>query len=964
MRKIAAASFLLELGTLNDIKKLIKVYLESHKTNNRSIEDIYGLINLCDYIDTVIKQNLEVFTKLTEDLDEENIFVINLELDANQYSLFCQTTLLLEQIKQDPVFSKQLKNLRSFRELLNEFFYTEHTFVNMCHNLDRYAIEAAIASWIDQEVREHRLGDQEISKIYEQIKILDNYKELKNPLTITPPFCIGFVYDAYFGTEYLLNQICSEDFNEAYADLESLALNYSALISLIDRIINSYNGYPEYADQVLVLKSALQILSQPWQRTMRYPMLLNAAKDEKRIDKLAQFYAEHDSARSEKLQATIENIKSKLNDLEKKAGDLNEQRRRLEAKAESKKPKPPKSIDGSITLTQTREGTLGALSSFFRCTMYSKLSKPDQELLKACQAGSLEKVILAVNQGANLNARDHHLSTVNYTPLMHACQNSHLTIVRFLVNYKSDDQQIDLRAQCSHRKCGPAAIHLAIACDNHEIVDLLCETDPKVRLIKEATNKTLPLFLAINRGHHDTVKVLLQHFAKEQLTHKNSCSQDAIDVAIQSKAYDIIPLLIDTMRRFQNQDLIHLASKKVDQAFGQARGFFGMLFASPSRADEKLLRASADNDLEAVQTALSEGADINARDVGAAFANYTPLIHAARNNNPGVVDFLLTYDTGPKANECLQTYFNCRNTALHWAAREGHVRIVNLLIQHRGHRQLTIQEDEFGYTPLHWAVENNHIEVIKSLLYTGCNQQLKALANDQVSNAFRVAINNSNWKAAILVLNAAKDQNLIDVVSTSIGYAYYYLQLKLLSHQRNKVELFAQAITAWKTTTKDQIMLLTDLLGAIHKYAASPCDLYSNGELRFADNGELYNKWTNLMNDFTNADDATRTATSDAKPVCKLQLPIFQECEFSTCIQEDQEYTSIKLKNYNYQMLALLPGKLNKIAEQYLPGYSDANISLEGSELEIMQRLMSLFIQYETVYVDYHNPLHSVKFVL
>lgn len=57
------------------------------------------------------------------------------------------------------------------------------------------------------------------------------------------------------------------------------------------------------------------------------------------------------------------------------------------------------------------------------------------------------------------------------------------------------------------------------------------------------------------------------------------------------------------------------------------------------------------------------------------------------------------------------------HTPLHWAAQEGHVAVVKLLLA-TGQAGIS-SEDEHGYTPLGWAVLEKHEAVIKLLRGVG-----------------------------------------------------------------------------------------------------------------------------------------------------------------------------------------------------------------------------------------------------
>jgi hypothetical protein len=57
-------------------------------------------------------------------------------------------------------------------------------------------------------------------------------------------------------------------------------------------------------------------------------------------------------------------------------------------------------------------------------------------------------------------------------------------------------------------------------------------------------------------------------------------------------------------------------------------------------------------------------------------------------------------------------------TPFHWAASNGHVGTVKLLIDHQANLEIL---DNNGWTPLFWAVSKGHMEVVKILLESGAN---------------------------------------------------------------------------------------------------------------------------------------------------------------------------------------------------------------------------------------------------
>lgn len=92
----------------------------------------------------------------------------------------------------------------------------------------------------------------------------------------------------------------------------------------------------------------------------------------------------------------------------------------------------------------------------------------------------------------------------------------------------------------------------------------------------------------------------------------------------------------------------------------------------------------------------------------------TPLMVASARGNSQAVELQLR---GANANPNLQSQ-GWRETALHFAAKNGHVEVIKMLVQHRA---LLETPNRFGRTPLHAAIRSNSVEGVSGLLAAGTN---------------------------------------------------------------------------------------------------------------------------------------------------------------------------------------------------------------------------------------------------
>ena len=169
--------------------------------------------------------------------------------------------------------------------------------------------------------------------------------------------------------------------------------------------------------------------------------------------------------------------------------------------------------------------------------------------------------------------------------------------------------------------------------------------------------------------------------------------------------------------------------------------------ADMSDKNAQLIQAAKDGNLPAVQTALSEGAEVNARDTT---HGGTPLIWTSYNSHAEVIKLLL--EKGAEIN----AKANNGATALMMAAYQGHTEIIKLLLE-KGADVNAKSKD--GITALWQAAQNGHTEVVKLLLEKGAEVNAK---DTDGGTALMVASESGHTEVVKLLLDKGADVSAKD----------------------------------------------------------------------------------------------------------------------------------------------------------------------------------------------------------
>ncbi len=352
----------------------------------------------------------------------------------------------------------------------------------------------------------------------------------------------------------------------------------------------------------------------------------------------------------------------------------------------------------------------------------------------------------ADQNGAHLNNEEGHVDEVKgvlehsesyikeknndgNTPLHLAMEEGHTKVVQFLLKYCIT---LDLEVE---NVAGQTPLHLAILGGHDEVVKVWLEHAELNLKVENKDGNTL-LHLASLGGHVKVVNIMLEYRTEFNLVSTNKDGNSIFHLATKGGHVEVVKVFMEDsdvkyLLNYHNDygnTPLHLAIEEghvnVVNTLLEIRGKKLKLNVKNEDGNTPLhLAAEGGHDnvvtklLELVTTGKNIGLD--SKVVNNVQKGTTKLNINATNEEENTALQLNINATNEEENTALQLNINAineeENIALHLAAKEGHVKIVDAMLQFA--RELTINANNIrGNTPLHLAAIHGHVDVVNKLL--------------------------------------------------------------------------------------------------------------------------------------------------------------------------------------------------------------------------------------------------------
>ncbi|VVC86120.1 unnamed protein product [Leptidea sinapis] len=389
------------------------------------------------------------------------------------------------------------------------------------------------------------------------------------------------------------------------------------------------------------------------------------------------------------------------------------------------------------------------------CPREQMISLYDNEgnvpLHSAVHSGDIKAVELCLKSGAKISTQQHDFST----PVHLACAQGGLEMVKLMFTMQPNEKESCLTS-CDVQKMTP--IHCAAMFDHREIVKYLVEEGSDINPLDK--ERRSPLLLAASRGAWRTLYTLIQLGADVEL--KDINTRNVLHLVVMNGG---------RLEEFAEQCKDHCE-----------KSLATLLNEKDNTGCSPLHYASREGHIRSLKNLIRFGACINPKNE----KSESPLHFAARYGRYQTACQLLDSEKG---TFIINESDGDGLTPLHIASREGHTRVVQLLLN----RGALLHRDHNGRNPLHLAAMGGYTQTI-GLLHSVHSHMLDQLDKDLNSPLHLATMENRpNSIALLLSMGCRLSYNALDM--SAIDYAIYYkfpdAALAMVTHEERAHEVMA-----------------------------------------------------------------------------------------------------------------------------------------------------------------------------
>ncbi len=335
-------------------------------------------------------------------------------------------------------------------------------------------------------------------------------------------------------------------------------------------------------------------------------------------------------------------------------------------------------------------------------------------LMEAAREGQTELAKILLANGADVNARN----SDGWTALIIAALNDKAELAEVLLTHGAD-------VNAANNDGWTALMHSALN-DEAEAAEVLLAHGANVNV--KDNNGTTALMSAAQEGKTEVVEALLKHGADVNV--KNNNGKTALMFAEEGRHREIISLLRSHGAKTSRPEPPVQVTEPVQEGQPAPKP------KTQPMSDYDFLKLCKSGDAVKVQEAITNGADVNARNN---YDGLTALMWAARHGHADVVEVLMKHGADVNAKN------NDGWTALMHSALNDEAEAAEVLLAHGANVNV---KDNNGTTALMSAAQEGKTEVVEALLKHGADVNVK----------------NNNGKTALMFAEEGRHREIISLI--------------------------------------------------------------------------------------------------------------------------------------------------------------------------------------------------------